>query len=247
MSVKFLHLFPRQLGLNGEKGNLDCLVQRLSWAGISSELLVFDGSGPIPSSVDAVFIGSGTLSGATEALELLKSSTVQLRSLASSGTPFLALGLGWEILGQSVQALDGTVIEGAGVFPSRSMRTNQRASTECFGLDYTGQLTTGYANHSAEMELLNGAQPLVTLSEGFGNSSITNAKGRPDEGLISGNLMAARLNGPLLPLNPHLADQFLNLVAAKAGISYRQESKEAVVADGFAAKARAELKARLAR
>jgi CobQ-like glutamine amidotransferase family enzyme len=59
--------------------------------------------------------------------------------------------------------------------------------------------------------------------------------------------MAARLNGPLLPLNPHLADQFLNLVAARFGFGYRQESKEAVVADGFASKARAELKARLAR
>ena len=58
--------------------------------------------------------------------------------------------------------------------------------------------------------------------------------------------MGARLNGPLLPLNPHLADMFLNLVAARSGFSYSQTSQEAKIADGYAAKARMELKGRLA-
>jgi CobQ-like glutamine amidotransferase family enzyme len=58
--------------------------------------------------------------------------------------------------------------------------------------------------------------------------------------------MGARLNGPLLPLNPHLADAFLKLVAAKSGFNYKQTSQEARIADGYAAKARMELKGRLA-
>ena len=246
MSVRFLHLFPSQLGLNGETGNLDCLVQRLKWAGIDSSVKIFDGSGSVDSDFDAVFIGSGTLAGALEALELVEGQAMKLRELASKGTPFLALGLGWEILGESIELMDGRTLAGVGLFPSRSVRIAQRASAESYGFDEKGELTTGYANHSAEIELLGDAKALVSLKAGFGNSSRQSAEQRPDEGILDGNLMAARLNGPLLPLNPHLADAFLTLVATRSGFSYEQVSHQAKIADGYATKARMELKARLA-
>ena len=247
MTVRFLHLFPAQLGLNGESGNLDCLVQRLNWAGIDSEIEVFDRSGDLPKRCDAVFIGSGTLAGAVAALEGLEPVKGELLSLAQRGVPFLALGLGWEILGQSMTLIDGTELRGVGVFPSQSVRTSERASAECFGFDDTGNLTTGYANHSSDIFLLEGASPLIELKVGYGNSSSADAKQRPGEGLSFSNLMAARLNGPLLPLNPHLADRFLAIVARESGFSYQLESEAAVTADGYASKAREELRNRLAR
>ncbi len=246
MSVRFLHLFPSQLGLNGETGNLDCLVQRLKWVGIDSSVKIYDGSGSMETDFDAVFIGSGTLAGALEALEMIEGHATKLRELAESGTPFLALGLGWEILGESIELMDGRTVAGVGIFPSRSVRVSERASAESYGFDNNGELTTGYANHSAEIELLNDAKALVSLKAGFGNSSRQSAKQRSDEGVLEGNLMAARLNGPLLPLNPHLADAFLKLVAAERGFSYQQISQEAKIADAYAEKARIELKGRLA-
>jgi len=247
MSLRFLHLSPSQLGLNGEAGNLDVLVARLKWVDIDSKIETFDGSGSIASDYDAVFIGSGTLAGALEALELLEAQAPKLQALAARNTPFLALGLGWEILGESVELLDGRTVAGIGVFPSRSQRIAERASAESFGFDQAGNLTTGYANHSSEIELLNDSQPLISLDAGFGNSSRQSAKQRSDEGLLSQNLMAARLNGPLLAINPHLADQFLGVVARNSGFGYQQISAEAKTADGYAAKARAELRDRLAR
>jgi len=247
MSLRFLHLFPSQLGLNGESGNLDCLVQRLKWAGVDSNVHIFDGTDQFPSDPDAIFIGSGTLAGAIEALEALRPEASSLVKLAEAGAPFLALGLGWEILGKSITLTDGKVLEGLGIFPSKSERTTERASSECFGFDDAGNLTTGYANHSSEIELLEGARPLIELVAGFGNSSRTDAKKHSDEGLVFGNLIAARLNGPLLPLNPHLADRFLEIVAKRSGVSYQQSSDFAKEADGFASKAREELKQRLAR
>ena len=247
MTVRFLHLFPSQLGLNGETGNLDALVARLKWSGVESTVLEFDGSGSIASNIDAVFIGSGTLAGALEALELVQGQAAKLRDLAADGVPFLALGLGWEILGESIELLDGRTVAGVGIFPSRSQRVANRASSESYGYDQSENLTTGYANHSSEIELLGKAQPLVLLKAGFGNSSSKSAREVPGEGLLDGNLMAARLNGPLLPMNPHLADQFLANVAKKSGFSYEQLSEEAKIADGYAGMARVELKQRLTR
>jgi CobQ-like glutamine amidotransferase family enzyme len=88
MTVRFLNLFPSQLGLNGEAGNLDCLVQRLKWAGIDSRVKIFDGSGSIGSDFDAVFIGSGTLAGALEALELWKGKLQAFASWQPRGHQF---------------------------------------------------------------------------------------------------------------------------------------------------------------
>jgi CobQ-like glutamine amidotransferase family enzyme len=247
MTVKFLHLFPSQLGLNGETGNLDVLVARLKWVGIDSKIETFDGSGSLYPGFDAVFIGSGTLAGALEALELAEGQASKMRELAAEGVPFLALGLGWEILGESIELLDGRTVAGIGIFPSRSQRVANRASSESYGYDQSGNLTTGYSNHSSEIELLNTAEPLITLEAGFGNSSIRSAREVPGEGLLVENLMAARLNGPLLPMNPHLADTFLAIVAKRSGFTYENNSAEAKVADAYAAKARAELRDRLAR
>lgn len=247
MKLKFLHLFPDHLGLNGETGNLDCLIQRLAWAGVAAEVQVFTGAGNLPLNPDAVFIGSGTLAGAMEALESLRPEASKLLELAASQVPFFALGLGWEILGRSITLANGQQLEGIGIFPSRSTRTSERASAECYGFDDAGNLTTGYANHSSELELLDASKPLIQLVAGFGNSSRFGVKKRPDEGLLLGNLMAARLNGPLLPLNPHLADTFLAMVGERSGVSYQQRSELAIKADGFASRARADLQQRLAR
>lgn len=245
--VTFLHLTKSQLNLNGESGNLDVLVSRLRWSGIEAQVVHFNGSGELPRHIDAVFIGSGTLAGALESLRLLEPHRQALQALSRDNVPFLALGLGWEILSESLVLTSGEKIKGLGIFPSRSVRVETRASEECFGYDSRGNLTVGYANHSAEIEILRGAKPLIDLIAGFGNSSIKPAAQRNDEGLFSGNLMASRLNGPVLALNPHLADQFITLISHRSEFDYLQNSDEAAKADGYALRAREELKVRLTR
>lgn len=246
MNIKFLHLFPAQLGLNGETGNLTTLVKRLQWSGTEASIETFSGGTALPKNVAAVFIGSGTLSGAVDALALSESVKEQLVDFANAGVPFLALGLGWEILGKELELVDGARLEGIGIFPSSSKRVSVNASEESFGYDPDGNLTVGYANHSSNITLGDSVSPLIELTAGFGNSSTQNAKLRSDEGLMAGNLMAARLNGPLLALNPHLADRFIDLIASRSEFDY-QVSDEARKVDEFAAKARLELKNRLAR
>lgn len=245
--VTLLHLAKNQLSLNGETGNLDVIVSRLHWSNIDTQIKHFDGSGIFPYNIDAVFIGSGTLAGALEALEALRPHRSKLQELAAQKIPFLAFGLGWEILGESVQLTNGDMVQGIGVYPSRSARGDMRASRECFGFDEFGNLTTGYANHSSEMEIIGSAKPLIELKSGFGNSSIKPASEVPGEGLIQENLMASRLNGPLFALNPHLADRFIELIGKRVDFDYKPLSENAIRADDFARSARNELKQRLTR
>lgn len=243
--INIVHLFPDQLGLNGERGNVHCLQSRLRWAGIECSIHEVSSKADLPRSVDAVVIGSGTLSGALEALELMQPFREVLVELANSGVPMLALGLGWEILGKEIVLLDGTTLVGLGIYPSKSKRVDKRASCESFGFYQSGNLSAGYANHAAEISLLENAEPLIQLEAGYGNSSLSEAPEAAGEGLFWKNLMAARLNGPLLNLNPHLADAFLALIAKNSGFSYVQNSDEAREVDELALNARVALQNRL--
>jgi CobQ-like glutamine amidotransferase family enzyme len=244
--LTLVHLYPKQLGLNGESGNIQVLKSRLEWSGIESEIVEIAKGSAVPSDAAAVFIGSGTLAGALEALSGLDAQRDALVKLSEAEVPFLALGLGWEILGQSVTLLNAEELRGLEIYPSRSTRVPSRASLECYGQDQFGNLVTGYANHSAELELTGGAKPWIQLISGHGNSSLQAAPEQAGEGLLSGNLFATRLNGPVLAMNPHLADQFLDAVCQRLGISYQPVSELAAKADGFAKQAREELRARLA-
>lgn len=243
--IRFLHLLPKQLGLNGEAGNVECLMQRLTWAGIESDIVHYHG-GDLPKDVSAVFIGSGTLSGALSAVDLLRPVGAALQELANRGVSFLALGLGWEILGQSIVLVDNSSIAGISIYPSTSQRVSARASKESYGFDSAGRLCAGYANHSAEITLLDG-EPLITIERGFGNSSLFPAPQRSDEGLRLGSLWAARLNGPLFPINPQLADSFLEQLCEANNIEYLQQSDRAKEADNYALRAREGIRDRLKR
>jgi CobQ-like glutamine amidotransferase family enzyme len=243
--IKILHIAAHELSLNGEKGNLLCVQQRLRWSGFESVIVEDTKQASIPGDIDAVFIGSGTVAGADQALMNLGMHRESLRHLANSGVPFLALGLGWEILGETIELADGEKVGGLGIFPSSSKRVSRRASCESSGYDNSGVLTTGYANHQADITLASGVKVLVELEAGHGNSSTSDCSSVPGEGLLADNLMAARINGPILAMNPHLADLFIGLIAGNSGFKYQQISTQAESADSFAAKAREELRQRL--
>lgn len=244
--IQILHLCPKQLSLNGETGNLDVIRHRLEWAGFDSELYVFEG-GELPKiDFDLVFIGSGAVAGSLTALELLRPIRLQLIEIAQNGASFFSVGLGWEILGHSITDLQGKLTEGLGIYPSQSKKTETRASEECFGY-FEGELTTGYANHGSDIELLGDAQPLILLEKGFGNFSSVPAPTHSGEGVRTANLWATRLNGPVLAINPHIADALLVELCSRKALTYFQDAAEGSKADDYARSAREELKARLVR
>jgi CobQ-like glutamine amidotransferase family enzyme len=247
MTIKIAHLFPTHLGLNGEIGNVTALARRLEWAGQEVETVDINESEGLPRDTNFVFIGSGTVAGQLEALALIRPLRSQLETLSEKGVPILAVGAGWELLGRSLELVDGTKLETLGIFPSSSRHVSKRASCESFGFDFWGNLTAGYSNHSAEIELDAGISPLVRLSSGHGNSSTESAKTRSDEGLVAKNLFASRLNGPLLPINPDLADHIIGLGLLVMGMEISLRTEKSVLADEYARNAREGIQKRLSR
>lgn len=234
--LTILHLYPRELGINGDAGNVTALVKRLQWRGIEAIVKQHDVGDDLESAVDLVHIGSGPLSSQRIVHADVLHIAPALRDLAASGVPFLAVAGGWQLLGHQLVTSDGELITGAGVFPTRATLGAERHVGEAVVESPDGTLA-GFENHSASTMLDDGAEPLGTVVEGFGNGA--DANGSRVEGVRVGESVGTHLHGPVLPMNPVLADRLLAAALATGGYELPQPiTGELATADRFAANAR---------
>jgi CobQ-like glutamine amidotransferase family enzyme len=236
--LRILHLYPRELGINGDAGNVLALAERARWRGFTAEVLTHDPGDDLPDSVDLVHIGSGPLTAQRAVHDDVLRIAATLRRWRDAGVPVLAIAAGWQLLGEELSTPDGEVLEGAGVFPTRATLGTRRHVAEVLATPRDTALCSaalaGFENHSATTTLAEGAAPLATLVRGQGNGDGT-------EGVIAGSAIGSNLHGPLLPMNPSLADHLLrNALDAALPSDPRIER-----VDGYAARARSAIAERL--
>lgn len=202
MSVlRILHLYPKQLGINGDAGNVLALAERAAWRGVETEVVTHDPGADLPASVDILHIGSGPLSSQRAVLGDIERIAPRLREWRDAGVPILAIAGGWQLLGTQIETPEGEALAGAGVFPTRAVLSARRHVAEVVVRTRDGLTLAGFENHSAATTL-EGGEPLGDIVSGFGNGGRT-------EGVVIGSAIGTHLHGPVLPMNPVLADRML--------------------------------------
>ncbi len=199
--LRILHLYPAELGINGDAGNVLALAERARWRGIEAEVATHTIGGELPPSVDLVHIGSGPLSDQRAVHGDVLRIAPRLREWQAAGVPILAIAGGWQLLGTGLETPEGELLAGAGVFPTRAALGSKRHVGEVVVRLADGSTVAGFENHSAQT-ILDGAEPLGRLVSGTGNGDGT-------EGVVVGASIGTHLHGPLLPMNPALADRLL--------------------------------------
>ncbi len=204
-------VLPQRLGLNGSTASAEILASYLR--GMGHEVSVVDVNAPeqAPSSVDVVTIGSGSTSQIAPAATDLIGLVRLCQTWKKSGALWVAIGMGWDLLGETLVTAEGTRVPGAGVFPSRADHRPGRFSGEVEGVDHLGRHSAGYINHVGTTEIVGDATPLATL-EGLP------AGWAPEEGLRAPTLFATRLGGPALAVNPQWAQDLVTELLASRGL-----------------------------
>jgi len=200
-ALSIVSLLPRLLGNNGDAANARILAQRLRWRGVEVTVVDVDSAAQLPDRVDAVVIGTGTDSDLVEARDDLLTLVAALRDWLAAGVPILAVGTGWELLSWGVQLRDGTVVDGLGVVAGRAMTRAARATGDLVVTSPHGRLI-GFENHARDYVGAEGS-PLGRVEHGVGN----------------GTSSGTHLHGPVLALNPALADHMLSLMRSRAGLA----------------------------
>ena len=222
MSIVVLHLYPRELGINGDVGNVMALAKRAEWRGMSLTVVDHEIGAALPEVVHLVHVGSGPVSAQELVHDDLLRIAPTLRSWAADGVPFLAIAGGWQLLGTRLTLDDGRELDGAGVFPTEARLTGQRVADEVWTPD-----AAGYENQAATTTP-HGGEPFAG-----------------DRGVRVGESVATNLHGPFLPMNPVWADRLLTAAAGRAGIPMGADDERIARADEYAAHSRDAIRRRL--
>lgn len=245
MAVRLLHLYPAELGINGDRGNVLALRRRLEWRGIDVEVVEAASGEALPTTVDLVHIGSGPRSARDAVLPDARSRAAALRGWAAEGVPVIAVGAGFQLLAYHIVDLAGRTHEGVGLLPVTVRDARSRAVGEALSQQHDGQRLAGFVNHGVTVEL-HDASPLIVLDRGPGNDGSDSGDDR-GEGVRVGSLMGTHLGGPVLPMNPILADELLTLALARRGYELPEPDDRILRVDERARRARAAIAARLGR
>jgi CobQ-like glutamine amidotransferase family enzyme len=181
-------------------------------------LVDIDGVSDAAIDPDVVCVGSGSTSSLRPALTALVPLASALHDWADAGVTFFALGMGWDVLGESVTTVQGETLPGVGLFPSSCDYQAGRYSGEVAGVDFQGRDTAGYINQVGVTTRHSG-EALMTIDHSAGAIA-------HQEGLRHGSLLGTKLGGPALSLNPHWRDDVIDAVVTRRGLGPTPQSRE---------------------
>jgi len=209
MELRLLALYPEQMNIYADRGNIVFLRRRCEWRGIG---FAYQAAGPgdeVDSDAhDLFYIGGGQdRDQRAVAADLVATKREALAAAVGDGAVALAVCGGYQLLGHSYQLGDER-IEGLGIADLETVREpgERLIGNVAIEADLGGapRLLAGFENHGGRTYLGPGAVPLGRVVDGFGN----NGKDRL-EGVRVGNLIGTYLHGPLLPKNAWLADHLI--------------------------------------
>jgi CobQ-like glutamine amidotransferase family enzyme len=221
MELRLLTLYPEQMNIYADRGNILFLRRRCEWRGIAFANAVAGPGEPIdPAAHDLIYVGGGQdRDQRLVASDMMATKRDGLAAAADDGAVVLAVCGGYQLLGHSYQ-LGEERIAGLGLVDLETVREDGPRLIGNIAIEVdlgTGPRTlAGFENHGGRT-YLGEAEPLGRVIRGHGNN------GRDGfEGVRRGNLVGTYMHGPLLPKNAWLADRLIQLALARRGGSERE-------------------------
>jgi len=211
MELRVLALYPEQMNIYADRGNIVFLQRRCEWRGIDFS---YAGAGPgeavDPGAHDLFYVGGGQdRDQRAVAADMVESKGEALAAAVEDNAVMLAVCGGYQLLGHSYQ-LDDERLPGLGLADLETVREpgERLIGNVAIEVDLGAGPRTlaGFENHGGRTYLGSEAQPLGNVIKGFGNNGKDGF-----EGVRRDNLIGTYLHGPLLPKNAWLADHLIAL------------------------------------
>ena len=208
--LRLVHLYPGEMNIYGDHGNRQVLVRRAELRGFEVATSAFERGDDIAALAEAdLVLGGGGQDAHQVAVagDLVRAGGL-IRELAQDGVPMLVVCGLYQLFGRSFRTVEGVQLDGIGVFAAATVGGPRRLIGNAAVDSPWGRLR-GYENHSGLTTLDVGQAPLGQVVVGEGNNGTDGT-----EGARSDNVIGTYLHGPVLPLNPALADELLRLAVA---------------------------------
>lgn len=215
LELRLCALYPDQMNIYADRGNIVFLQRRCEWRGIGfSYAAAGPGDSVDPATSDLLYMGGGQdRDQRMVAADLVTSKRSELASAVEDGAVLLAVCGGYQLLGHSYE-LGEEPIEGLGLADLRTVRDPgpRLIGNVAIEADLGDGLRTvaGFENHGGRTHLGPEAEPLGRVLRGFGNNGVDGL-----EGVRRLNMIGTYLHGPLLPKNAWFADRLIQLALGR--------------------------------
>jgi CobQ-like glutamine amidotransferase family enzyme len=215
LELRLLALYPEQMNIYADRGNILFLQRRCEWRGIGFS---YAASGPgerfDPAEHDLIYIGGGQdRDQVLVAEDMLASKRDAISSAVEDGAALLAVCGGYQLLGGSYQLAERS-LPGLGIADLETVREpgDRLIGNVAIEADLGAgpEVLAGFENHGGRTYLGADAEPLGRVLNGHGNNDKDGF-----EGVRRLNVFGTYLHGPLLPKNAHLADRLIALALAR--------------------------------
>lgn len=202
--ITILHLYPEELNIYGDRGNILTLVKRLEWRGYKVKVVNAGiGDKVNIAAADIIFGGGGQDRGQVAVGEDLQRHAKALHQAADAGIPMLTICGTYQLFGRGFTTIEGKDIPGIGIFKAHTLGSHLRMIGNVVVDSPFGRLV-GFENHSGRTLLEDGQESLGRVIQGYGNDGRSGS-----EGAKANNVYGTYLHGPVLPKNPELADALI--------------------------------------
>lgn len=208
--LNILELYPKDMNIYGDSGNVLVLKKRAEKRNISVNILSYNIGDSFPKNVDIVVAGGGQDSGQEKVNKDLLKIKDKLKKLAENYTPMLLICGSYQLFGNYFRTNEGKVLKGIGILNAYTEATNERMVGNIITESVPFGEIIGYENHSGKTALEGDTLPLGLVKLGAGNNGEDST-----EGARYKNVIGTYLHGSLLPKNPKIADFLISEAMAK--------------------------------
>lgn len=217
--IIILQLYPKDMNIYGDEGNVLVLRRRLEWYGYNPEVIHYNIGDTLPKEVDIVIGGGGQDSGQNNIHADLRKIGHQLKTWADQGVPMLVVCGLYQLFGHSFTTHDGEELTGIGLLDVTTIGKSERLIGNIVTESSEFGTIIGYENHSGQTFLGDTATALAIVRQGAGNNAVDG-----HEGARYQHVIGTYLHGSLLPKNPRIADYLIRTAVTKRYGSFEHTS-----------------------
>lgn len=224
MIFKIAHLYPKELNLYGDVGNVLYLRYFLSTFKIESTLTKINKGDKVNEDFDFIFSGGGPDSLQSSIYQDFLSKKSFLVKHIEANKPSVFICGSYQLLGKYYLLSSGKKISGLGIFnfytESPSNQKQRIVGNTYFNFKPSNFSTkvVGFENHNGRTYLNEGVNPLgLTYSKKSGNNDLDFT-----EGVLYKRTLGTYLHGPLFVKNPNILFYLLkNYITSKNAIDLK--------------------------
>lgn len=230
--IRLCHLYPAEMNIYADRGNIAVFHQRLAWRGLSLEVHECGPGDPVAADKhDLFYLGGGQdRDQALVAQDLAGAKGQAIVSAVEDGAALLAVCGGYQLAGRGYVGVDGASMPGIGLLDAETVAGPTRLIGDVLldaRLGTTTHEVAGFENHAGRTHLGSGATPFGRVVAGHGNDGTSGY-----EGVTHLRAIGTYLHGPLLPRNPWVADALLEwALLHRTGEAVRLEALDDALED----------------